>query len=764
MRNSKQPNLQHPPSSRWANVLWLGALCVLILRSTYTESADIHTTQAQFLSNPGFSLVLSSVLLAIFATWYFIRGRRISYHRQIGLVLGVFFLVCGGLVALAGASDKRVAINDIITLAAPMLCGIALVSLLDKGWKIRVTLLVVCGLGVLATSQCVGQWLDSNDSMIQTYELDPDTTLSNLQIEPGTLQQMLFEHRLYSKDINGFFTTSNSAATFLLMCLFSSLALIGDCFRTGSREHSGGKGLLILAGLVIFTGLLITKSKGGILALTAAGAGLAAVLLLGKYLWKFRWVILVAGIATAAVTVWVTVQYGQQHGRLPGGNSMLVRWQYWETSGRIIKDYPLGTGPGNYYLHYTTYKDPGAVEEVRDPHNFVISLLAEYGPVGLLGFLAGAVIPLGTWVFKKDKRLQDNEDAADAQTVHGGMASLAGILAIGAVLMLVVRPVLFPMAETSDQQEVNLFAFFLLYAFPWLILTLALFLLFRSDPGWVYRQSFSHRTSVTCLTLGIAGVFIHNLIDYAIFEPANLTLFWILVAICIRLGFGDTDSQNDTASRPPKALRWTVFAAVSAALLGAAWFGILPTVRSGRFVQKAFADFGQAETYLTEALNSDPLAARPAVLLGSLYEQKAMAQPEKSTYFLRRAHEATLEAIGRNPGDHRNYKKLADICIGLAASDAQHPSEFWYQKALEQTQKALTLYPGSDRHCYQAGQLAEKLEQPETALAYYLRAVEIEDAFRRQFREMYPGEEVFSRMGRGKYLHAKEQIEALKNR
>ena len=89
------------------------------------------------------------------------------------------------------------------------------------------------------------------------------------------------------------------------------------------------------------------------------------------------------------------VLYGIEHGRLPGGNSMLVRWQYWTASAQMVADHPLsGVGPGNFSDYYPHYKPAAALESVADPHNWPLSLITQYGPLGLLGFLAMLCLPL----------------------------------------------------------------------------------------------------------------------------------------------------------------------------------------------------------------------------------------------------------------------------------------------------------------------------------------------------------------------------------
>jgi hypothetical protein len=59
-------------------------------------------------------------------------------------------------------------------------------------------------------------------------------------------------------------------------------------------------------------------------------------------------------------------------------------------------------------------------------------------------------------------------------------------------------------------------------------------------------------------------------------------------------------------------------------------------------------------------------------------------------------------------------------------------------------------------------EIAEQLDKTDIAVAQYEKAVEIEDAYRNQFKIMYPGREIVSRLGEDKYEFATERIKSLK--
>ena len=79
----------------------------------------------------------------------------------------------------------------------------------------------------------------------------------------------------------------------------------------------------------------------------------------------------------------------------------------------------------------------------------------------------------------------------------------------------------------------------------------------------------------------------------------------------------------------------------------------------------------------------------------------------------------------------------------------------WYLRAAER-------YPCCGRLHFHLGQLADRLGKPVQALQHYRETVSIEDAFRKQFRQMYPErEQVVSRLGEDKYLFAEQRIREL---
>jgi lipopolysaccharide biosynthesis regulator YciM len=85
----------------------------------------------------------------------------------------------------------------------------------------------------------------------------------------------------------------------------------------------------------------------------------------------------------------------------------------------------------------------------------------------------------------------------------------------------------------------------------------------------------------------------------------------------------------------------------------------------------------------------------------------------------------------------------------------------WLEKAYHSTKQAVERYPGCGRLRVELAKIAEQTGKTQVAVEQYEKAVEIEDAYRNQFRLMYPGRDVFSRLGEEKYNFAKQRIKQL---
>jgi len=754
-----------PQASSLPGVLLL-ALClgILALRVTYTEAPTAQTIlMASSLTDTIYSLTLSGLLIFTFVGWLlwrFVSGQWT--YRITGMEIGLALFLMAAILSSFGASDKRAAINHTTILLGPAVAALLLSQILDGPGRIRLVLMVLVALGIVSAYQCAEQFLVSNAITIEQYEKDPHMLLDPLGIEAGTFQHFLFEHRLYSRGIRGFFTTSNSAAAYAVCALFAAIALLAGKLRQikNHREELRYGAFTLLATLLVGAGLFLTQSKGGILAFVAGLGVFALLMLIGRRFGAPRRRMVVALFSSLLLLVvaigGVAVVYGLRHARLPGGNSMLVRWQYWAATARMYADHALtGVGPGNFSDYYPHYKPDPALESVADPHSWPLSVLAQYGPLGLLGFLAMIFLPLWRWM---------SPPIPAAPTDHGSLrppsrALALGLLASVCLVLLVVRPLLMPTSGTDDP-DVRLYEIITLFITPVAAFLIGFLLVaspFRQDAP--SPSDLPHWVSSAAIISALLAVLLHSLIDYAIFEPGVSMAFWILLAcfVAVRL-----HPEQDPSARPrppgPK-LRWLA-GGVALALLGSylhwVWIPVYEMTTSLQKAQQtsAVGRFDEAHRFLEAAMQADPLSPVAASFSGRLYQQRAEQTPQGATSLLEEAAGSFREAIARSPADYKNYEKLAQVYNEGGRYEAAYE---WYLKATER-------YPGRERLWFELGQVAERLGKTSEARDYYARAVRIEDSYREQFHRMYAErKETVSRLGEKEYGLARERIAELSN-
>jgi tetratricopeptide (TPR) repeat protein len=100
----------------------------------------------------------------------------------------------------------------------------------------------------------------------------------------------------------------------------------------------------------------------------------------------------------------------------------------------------------------------------------------------------------------------------------------------------------------------------------------------------------------------------------------------------------------------------------------------------------------------------------------------------------------------------------------LAKTKPVQEKNDWLNYAIDNLWSAVERYPTSDRLRFELAEIAEQLDKTDIAVAQYEKAVEIEDAYRNQFKVMYPNKEIFSRLGEEKYKNAKQRIKYLSER
>jgi hypothetical protein len=639
--------------------------------------------------------------------------------------------------------------------------AILLVQLLDSQTKIKLILIVIIALGIVSTYRCSEQYTE-NEHLIEMYEKDPEAALGQHRIAPNSLEHFQFEHRLYSKDISGFFTTSNSTGSFSLMACFAAIVLLAEKYKY-LRKDSLEIAWLIMRGIaviIVALGLILTKSKGAILALILATITLIIYSIAGKWLKAHKRAILTACLLLAIAGSFVVIQYGLSHG-LPGGNSMLVRWQYWQSSIKMYADHLFtGVGPGNFAHFYPHYKPAAASESVADPHNFLLSVLTQYGPIGLLGFSAMICIPL--WLVSLSRFTNNPLNTYKSESTFKKQAIF--FIIIGSSFLLFIRPIIFPLDPTATEQE-RIAGIIIMYIMPATVF-IAGFLL--AAAGETVKKPYSN-FSIAALFCAVLGVVFHNLIDFAIFEPGVFTVFWVLIACMIAI-FSQTYPIPKTTFKPARPVK--VISITAGLVLICIYFNyvLIPVSKTSAKIQLAnrailSGRFEQAHSLLDSAAKDDSLSSAALSLNSKLYLHQFKLTSSMNRDLLIEAEKQSLGAIQRNKASFKNYEYLTEVYYLLADISKGQEKISWLNKAYDNTLFTTEhLYPGCARIRIELAKISEHLGKIDIAIEQYKKAIEIEDQYRAQFRKMYPERnEIVSRLGEKKYEFAKYRLEHLEN-
>jgi len=735
--------------------LFAVCLCVIGIRTTFTEGLNVQSaSQSINLGDNIYSLLISAVLFlssVVWLVWSFCSRKFLYRFTDIELGLGLFAVAA--VIAGLAASDKRAAITAAVCLIAPVLMAVLLVQLLDSALKIKLLLICITALGVVSAYECADQLFFTNQAMIDQYEQAPQRMLEPLGIQPNTLQHWQFQHRLYTRGVRGFFTTSNSAGSFALLASFAAVGLFLEKVKNRKIDASGSLHLVlcgIVAAVVLF-GLAITQSKGAITAFLTMAAVFVVLLYSGNWLRTHKNVILIAGLLLILAGGSIIVWYGLAQGRLPGGNSMLVRWQYWCASVRMYADHWLtGIGPGNFANFYSHYKPAAALESVADPHNFLLSILTGYGPLGLVGFLAMIFAPL--WRVSLSPALLSPK----AHRFEPAFKRLAILFAIVmSVCLLAVRPMLLRMPP-SEALSVTVYVTFILYVTPVIIFVAGFWLLSTNEKVGEAANGYIIAVALFCACL---GVILHNLIDFAVFEPGVFTTLWAVIAALIALDF-QRQSRTSFIVKPASFIR--VIVVVTGLIIVWAYFNycLIPVAKASAKILST-GRFQKAHELLSAAAEDDRLSPAALSLNGKLYIQNFLTSGSEEADLLLKAQKCLLGAIERDRADFRNFERLAESYTLLAEISTQQQRSDWLNKAFDSISSAVERCPGLSEPRIEIAEIAEKLGKAGIAVAQYEKAIEIEDAYQRQFRIMYPRRVVFSRLGYEKYNLAKQRIESL---
>ncbi len=183
----------------------------------------------------------------------------------------------------------------------------------------------------------------------------------------------------YLKRGSGTFMNPNHLAGFLGMAVPLALA-----YTVLSRFSATIKVLLGYGALVMLAGVVVSVSRGGILAVSITLIVFCAALLLQRDFWKPALVLLciLTAIALGAASQFESVQKRFDES-LKNDNSKDERQLYWEAAWQLFqRDVPWGVGPGHFDVEFPSVRPWRIQNRPQYAHNDYLNTLCEWGVIG----------------------------------------------------------------------------------------------------------------------------------------------------------------------------------------------------------------------------------------------------------------------------------------------------------------------------------------------------------------------------------------------
>lgn len=679
--------------------------------------------------------------------------------RKTSLLVPLALMLIATLLSTSVASNKHTAIIASLNIISQVILAVLLIQLLNSPLKQRLLICAIAASAAVMAYRCFEQARYELPALIEQHRLDPDAALIDQDIEPDTYGAQQFLQRIESRDIGGFFAISNTAAAFFILTITGTLALLLNSAGNISKQRTP---LLIVVGIAILliqlAGLAITKSKGGI------AACVIALLLLAVF-WSARgiltrhWKLTIATVSIVIIAVITTIVVGGlQHNRLPTA-SMWVRWQYWHATASMIADHPItGVGIENFGQYYPRYMDPAAPETVKDPHCFILSLWSQWGLLGIVAVIYAIYtitvrLLRPTPLAEPDPNTNTKHNSTNKPNIPTAKSTIPWLWPLVFIVgILIIRLATTQLANTTE--IVRLSIYLVSFAVPaaiWLGVFCALLAATKPDRIQLAhppKRNKFHKAAILTLACGLLGFLLHNSIDFAIFHPAVGTV--LLATVAAMLSMHMQNRPNTTIQFPVIYLR--LITPIIAIIVVALWATIIvPFIRCQNQLTQAqkLATRGsliQAAAAAQAAAQINILDPDPSTLAAQYYLLAAQYQRLKQPQTFRNAIAAFKQAINRDPQRTGPYRQLVQLYRQAAAEAVPTKRNDYLNSAYNYSAKALELSPGNSEVLVNHATLLVEIGNGRQATKYFKAALEIEQQFQNNYRQLYPNRKVTPRL------------------
>lgn len=677
-------------------------------------------------SPEGETLWLTALVLPVSAFWFWWQSKQQHPRLSIGWMdLCVWSLagahILAALLVVAGEGEKRLALNMLWEwFSLAVLLSTLRQTLLTETARDRFLRAFVV-LGVALAVFGLWQhyfWYESNIREYETLraelellDANPSPTLDQLERRADLVAQFqsdniplleprrgLFERRLRdSTEPLGFFALANSFAGILsLITVLLAAGLLESLVATAQSSDDSGEvaapetaaGLrkwLIRYGaqigclaLVGFT-LLLTKSRTAFVG-TTAGVMIAGFLSAAGLRREAKKRILTA-VALGLVMVGALVGGAFATGSLDvevlseATKSLNYRMQYWRGTAKVIADSPwFGVGPGNFRPHYMHHKLPEASEEISDPHNLILDVVASSGiPGGLaLLLLAAVLLRNSCGVVQLRGRTATDGTEGSSPKAEAAVPSMTWMMATAFGLVLGWQF----LAEASFNVRL---------ASVGILATGFSSVASRSPVTWHVPGAGLSRGA--CLA-AVSALVVHLLAAGGIAMPAICGCLLVL-AVLIESGSGADASGKSAVPRVMVLVLAIALVTAFAACLKTAFLPVIQStaaLRSGDFEGTRHARLDRAQRHFADAAEADPFSPEPLMRLSDVAFLFWEQQPGASEQFAEGVKFA-LEAEKRNPHNglyaYQIGRRHRQLFLRTGDAAAAESAVEWLEKALE---------------------------------------------------------------------------------
>jgi len=734
--------------ARWLRrlVVAMGAAAVLVLPQFTTNASFAGVKGA-----PGPLVVLSLGLafwlmpVLVIASW--VAEGRVRIVRG-WLAVPVALWVAGVAISTAAASDVFSALVRGAEMAGLWVGFWALVQAIRTEGERRFLLAMLVGAAVVCAIVAIYQAAFGLPSTWTYFQEHRAEVLAEHGIAPGSWAEKVFIGR-FTGGVQAGLGHPNVLAALLVVGALVAAGLAREKWSEAGTPASRRFALAVIAaGVICAVGVFLTQSRGGVVALAAGLYWLAVAWRVRRRGLRIALVLapLVAGgIAVAAAAA---IDQPAVQGAIL---SLRYRLDYWQATAEILRRWGLaGVGLENFGLYYTEFKLPTAPEEIRDPHNLILSVWSNLGVAGLAALAALVVVAVRAWVrnLPRAATVRSRVSSQEAGPASGeDTAGLTPAARTGEPLSSLLVP-------TALIAAPGVIVFFML-GWPIGVVAVAAASLVAAlataeDPSRLEATERPLDSSRTACIAGLAAFALMEQIGTAILEPPTLWAALLVVGASLSLGDESPRARRGPVRRLVRrsmggagslgeggsggvfplgagAKFALMFIAMAAVFAFVKWL-VVPVSRERALLEEAerWHEPDRQDGILRCAGEVNPLAWEPQMARGRLWQDAGSAAknvPEISGR-MEQAMAAYQEALARVPRLRRAYLALAQCRLSMPSVGREDRAA--WADALRYVEDARRLYPTDIPTQLELATLVDWLGDAGRAIAEYKRTLELD--------------------------------------